>query len=1812
MSYRWLRPLLLGLSASLGLVWFSLLGLGVGGAAPDLTATPTRELPTTPGQYLSFGQGSYVQVVDPDGRRSVDYFVSLPRLDVPFTLHQLPLERFRAVYETTDPWRFLEVDTTGLTQVAAWTESVNVNDYRARTRLPDSVTPGLYVLSMGNNLVGRAQLIIVVSRYVLLLKGGDNQVGAWVMRLQGGVPPTAGAIVELVSGNATVATLTTDPTGWAKGNVVWTDKMLAIARVGSEMTLAGFRYEWRADWGRWWGAGDNEYYTRHAYIYTDRPIYRPDQDVFFKAILRQDNDGDYAIPAPADPVTATLKDPRSNVVATRRLTLGEFGSVDGAFKLAAETSLGTYQLEIGHRGQTYKGSFEVQAYRKPEFEVIVTAAPDPVILGDKLDVTVDARYYFNAPVPNAPLTIKVLRTSFWWWWGGEQTIATVNAVTDAQGRWTGQLPTEGGGEWDGRLTVQAEVTDATAQVVTGKTSVEGYWTSLTLSSEQSRWSYRPGETISVKFTARDRQGAPLAGQPLEVTTTRYYSSTPTTATRPLTTGADGTATFSLDNAEQGWYNVEAKTRDNRGRTAQAWGYFWVFDPGLSGGWYVQDEAIEVKADKTAYRPGDTAQLLVRSPVRGMALLTLERGTVRREQVVELTGAATLVQVPLLDSDAPTVYAKVHIWKPYGNADTQNWTATPEGRLLMSNPLELPVAAEAKRLKVDITADKAEYRPGETATITLNIRNASGQGQRAEVSLALVDEAIFALAADNVPDPFDYFYGKREHSVGTWDSLRPYRYPNYRDIFAPAPQPTGTPAPAGPPVAAPERPGGQPVRQTFRDTAYWNARVVTNAQGQATVSVPLPDNLTRWRIIARAVTIDTLAGMGQSAITVTKPVAVQPALPRFLIQGDRVSLDALVNNRTNTPLNTTVSMTGTGLLMLDGLTRNLAIPAGGQAGARWSAVASRVGTNLVQCEADAGALGDAVATPLPIHPFAIPERQAQAGQVENAVNLSFDVPLNAVSEASVAELRLSPSIALSLLDGLDDLVGYPYGCVEQVMSRVLPNAAVAQTYRRLGISNPDLERRLPDIMADGLQRLYGFQRPDGGWGWWYDDESAVYQTTYVLFGLLQIKAAGFDVDPNVLQRGLDWLENAIQLPPNATPVPGATVEPTRTPVPRPTATPTFNSDLGLDPRLRAYALYVLALGNRFHLDQATIIFAMNNLHDPFTYAALALTFHLGGDQATANEAANTLGVLAVETGNTVHWRAPQNEPYAWRTMQSDEKTTGLALRALSVVQPTSRLLPGAARWLMDRREGRGWPTTQASAFAILGLTDYILVSGELEADYDWRVTRDGVVLAQGHVSRANATSPIPPILVRGNDLRPGQNTLQIEKTGPGRLYYSLAVRLSLFYPQFEAVSSAGTGIGMKRTYHLSEPGPGQAPATPLPVTATPTPGPGTAIPPRPITPTPTSPAQSEFRLGDVVEVKLWVELSEDMHYVLIEDRLPAGFEPLSERMNPFYYAPWDFWRPVPFWREYGYNRKELRDDRVTFFTTWLSAGRHEFTYRMRATRPGLFSALPAEAYPMYRPDIWGRSASQQLTVERAAFVDPTPMAVDVDRSCAVDEFDVRQMVHAWTTGRGQQTAVFSGQWSVVSGQSPVVNQQVAVGGRRSAVGLEDVARTLANVGRTCLNGEVQPGAPLSMTPRLRLLPRVGSVTIGQPFEALLALDGANTSRGYEVTLAIPQDRVRFDSVEVLTGGVALGPVSDDRQGLITFGSVMVPTSLEDGRFLALIRLTALQTGTIDLSLRDGQVLDANGHSHPAPGDGGRVIAGGYRLLLPSILQSQPIK
>ena len=1460
----------------------------------------------------NFGWGPNAQVVDVNGRRAIQFQLFHQKsTPVTFELYQLDLAQFldryssgfRGVAGREDERPISTADTS---LVKSWEMETTTSVVRygnvQELIIPDDVPPGLYILNLNVGYLND-QIILLMTENTVAVKQAEGQIVAWVTDINGGSASDVAVSVYARDGEL-LANGRSDANGIFETAVIRDPQpLIVIAQDGDDITASGLSNEWRSRNSQWWGWWQpspeaNDY---AAYVYTDRPIYRPGQTVFFKAIVRSDDDAIIDILPAGTPVTVRIRDARDNVVQTQALTTNDFGTVDGQFQLAEGAMLGNYAVEIDLDGESHRQTFKVEDYRKLDYQVTVTTDKEHYVAGETIEVTVEAAYFFGEPVVDAQVVLN--QFSLWerYSWDDSTTEDYIwydsydepkNGRTDENGRFTFTIDVEAGGmksDWRSSLrmsilAVEATVDDGSRQTVSGFAVARTYDAAEKIRLETGGYFFEPGATINVRAEVATIANEPVNGRSLDLTLRRWTAGgdyeTVVQSTN-LTTGADGRASLPFTVEEPGYYQLRLSGRDASGRAMSYRTYVYAFSGGF-GGWYGRSGDLAISADRESYAPGEAARLLIETAVNGPALLTFERGTTRREQLIELTPPVTVVDVPILPDDAPNIYVTVNAWREQDTMLTEDsWNSLPDSRLLTAS-VNLSVPVTDKTLNVTVTPDKESYAPRQEATFTVRVTNQAGTPVSAEVSLAMVDEAIFALSDDLSGPIFDGFYYERDNIVRTFDALALLRYLG-----------GGGGGGGGGDLA------GNP-RSDFPDTAEWFPVLHTDFNGEAQVTVMLPDSLTSWRLTAKAVTADTQVGETFTNFTTKQEIVVRPILPRTLTAGDQVNLSAIIHNYSDETqtIDVRLIMNNEQLIVNDELVvQTIRLAPGELRVVGWPLEAVSAGEAAIIVRADVGdATMDAVEMALAIRPLAVPDVTTEVGQFNRQLSAEVDLPADALPMSSV-NIELSRSIAGTLLEGLEYLTGFPYGCVEQTMSRALPNAVVGRALNQLGVTNPALQADLPAKVNAGLQKLYGYQHNDGGWGWWYDDSSHDYQTAWVVFGLAVMADAGYEVDAGVIERGVEWL----------------------------------NANLNsMDKRTRAYALYSMAAAGHPNGEAALALLDDLVELDTFSQAGLALALWEAGEQEAARQVVDLLAETAVTNPDgKVHWPGDQYDGYYYeKTMASATRSTALALSAFATLRPGHELEAGMVRYLMAQRQQDGWGTTNETSYAILALTDHLLATSfsESATATNYTILLNDEPIASGSLGRGE---PAVSIEIPAEQMQTGNNALRITHDGSRNLYYVINNRLYLAQAEIEAagivtVSRAYLDVNTNQRLETIEP-------------------------------------------GQLVQVRLTVQMPHRASYVIVEDSLPGGLEALNEGLNTTSRVATVYEEPHYYWREYGYNYKEIRGDRVSFFITEMDAGRRTLTYIARATHGGQFVAMPAEVYAMYDLTTWGRSASSELVV-----------------------------------------------------------------------------------------------------------------------------------------------------------------------------------------------------------------------------------------------------
>ena len=493
----------------------------------------------------------------------------------------------------------------------------------------------------------------------------------------------------------------------------------------------------------------------------------------------------------------------------------------------------------------------------------------------------------------------------------------------------------------------------------------------------------------------------------------------------------------------------------------------------------------------------------------------------------------------------------------------------------------------------------------------------------------------------------------------------------------------------------------------------------------------------------------------------------------------------------------------------------------------------------------------------------------------------------------------PSAAYSIVPALERLIAFPYGCVEQTMSRFIPAAYARMLLAKGGWDIPKgLEARLPAILAEGMKRLEDFQHSDGGWGWWKDDKTSPELTAMVLSGFALAKKAGLQPEEQSLNRGLKSAEK----------------------------------QLGGAKPLQVALLYraITAHGKRIDAAEKTIAegFEKMPLNGRIAWAeALANT-------GRSSEAAAVLDSLRKQLKQDGQASFLSEESPRWRWGASAVETTSAMLSTMTRVSPKDPLLPRLASYLGRRQAGGWWQTTAMSSSAVMALADFVASTGEMEAEYRAELLHNSMPVASWSVSKGRIKEGSQTVSIPAAK---GENRLEVKRSTPeGTAWLSLSMAYRV--PPEKAVSA--TGINLERKlYRIKSVKDGDSWRHEY-----------------------TQLKDGEpVKVGEDIEVRLIVNTDRDLEYIILEDRLPAGFEVRQADRDPrysseAYYRGW-------------YDHKERRDATVAWFMGWLRAGRHEFRSVIYPELTGSALALPASIWPMYGPEMRSESSPWKVIIQK---------------------------------------------------------------------------------------------------------------------------------------------------------------------------------------------------------------------------------------------------
>lgn len=879
-----------------------------------------------------------------------------------------------------------------------------------------------------------------------------------------------------------------------------------------------------------------------AMIVTDRGVYRPGSTVMLKGIARK-LEGERLPALSGFPVRLRVTDPTGDDVFVARGFTNDAGSFSAELATAKTAEIGRYTIAFepmfGDTETWTVSTVQIAEFEPPRFTVEVDAEGDK----EKVRAAITGRYLFGATMSGAQVAWTVRRgaaelpqgdivggglsftpelpgASIYGDYEYEGEEGSERPPSDAEWTRAGETVLDGAGKLaleqavemptdrgPQRFVIEATVQDESHRAISARDQVIVYDAPTYAGVAVRESSIDVGKEVPLELAVADHDGNAVAGAEITAVLERVdweRTRKPASAgswderwhevrkevARCKVESKRAAVSCPLTIERSGDYVVTAWVDGRRGGSDTVWA------------WSASDRsrplrpgrALELTADRKQYAPGDTAKLELGNPFgRALAIITVDGPTGAAVQHRTITAPTEHFEVALAAGHAPATFVTATVLPIDPDpAVGMQWKYAA---------LRLPVATSDAALAVAVKSDRDHYAPQETATISVEVASAGTPVANAEIALAVVDEGVLRLTDFHAPAPVRELHpagGLWRHVIDNRDELAALGLRSH--------------------IAGDGGSEGEQslvtTRKDFVQTALWRPDLRTDEHGRVQVELRLPDNLTRFRMMA--VVLDDLGrgGVHEAGFEVRKPLMVVPAVPRFAILGDAFEAAAVVHNGTDAAMHTTVT--------LGDETRELDLPAGGHERVAFAMVAAQAGDRKLVFDASAdGGERDRVEVAFPIHAPGIDERPRLAGAFVGAQDVRLEIPADAFgSERDGDELLVTMGVALwpELGERVEFLVDYPHGCVEQTTSGTLPLLAAREILPRLGFvrfTQKEIDLRI----RAGVERLASMRTDSGGLAYWpgHTDPNP-YGTAYAMRALVRAEAAGIAL-PDGMREGI---------------------------------------------------------------------------------------------------------------------------------------------------------------------------------------------------------------------------------------------------------------------------------------------------------------------------------------------------------------------------------------------------------------------------------------------------------------------------------------------------------------------------------------------------------------------------------------------------------------------------------------------------------------------------------------------------------------------
>jgi uncharacterized protein YfaS (alpha-2-macroglobulin family) len=1336
------------------------------------------------------------------------------------------------------------------------------------------------------------------------------------------------------------------------------------------------------------------------YVFDDRKIYKPGEEVSVKGWLRRiggGQDGDVGmVGGSVNGVRYQVIGPQGNELGSGSSQVNALGGFDFTFTLPENANLGYAQLLLdaegnlsGMDGRQHYHQFQILEFRRPEFEVTARNETEgPYFAGDHAIVAVEANYYAGGPLPNAEVSWLVSSSpsnysppnwpdfifGIWqpWWWYYELSfestgpfgpeydeVETFEGLTDASGNHFLRLDFDQSDQVRPySLFAEATVFDVNRQAWSGATSLLVHPGELYIGIRSERIFVERGDPLEIEFIVTDLDGNPVVDRPVKITAARlewkYHKGDwreEEVDLQECTMGSEEQpVTCTFETPLGGRYQITAEVTDQFGRRNQSQFTRWVSGGDRPPSRKVEQETVTLIPDKESYQPGDTAQILVQAPFSpAEGLLTVSRSGTLYTERFEMSEDSITLEIPIDEAHIPNLHVQVDLVGSAPRIDDQGEevVGVPPRPAYASGQLQLSIPPAQRTLALKATPRETELEPGGETLIDLELIDADGEPvPGAELAVVVVDEAVLALSNYQLVDPISIFYQNRGADLSS----------NYGRTSIVLVDPLALDA------AATEKAEGMALRnlstQAFAEDAIMEA--------EAPAAAPLEET-------------------GGAAGAPAQPIQIRTDFNPLATFAPEVRTDS--NGRARVEVSLPDNLTRYRVMVV-------AVDDGNQFGSAEANLTARLPLMVRPSAPRFLNFGDKFELPVVLQNQT--DEEMVVDVVVQAANIDLPgsagervtVPANDRVEVrfpAVTDMAGTARFQVAAVSGdfadaaVIELPVYTpatteafatYGVVDEG-SVIQPVSRPRHVFPQFGGLEINTSSTALQALTDAV--LYLISYP-------YECSEQIASrilavaalrdvlTAFSAEGLPSPEEMEAAVERDIEQlRGLQnfdggfpyWRRGQDSIPFNTIHAAHALQKARQMDFAVPEEMWASSLDYLRDienhyptyygkrtrQTLSAYALYVRQLMGDRDVEKARRLLNEDPLEE-FPLDAIAWIWQvLIDDPGSSNELdaiRRHVNNRAVETAGAANFTTSYDDQ-AYLLLNSNRRTDALFLDAMIADDPGYDLIPKLVNGLLAHRTRGRWSNTQENVFILLALDRYFNTFEAQTPDFVARMWLGDTYIAEHEyvgrtTDRIETNVPMTYLVESENEIQ----DLVLSKDGQGRLYY----RLGLSYaPTDLNLDALDMGFVVQRSYEAVD--------------------------------DPEDVTQDEngtwrIKAGARVRIRLQMVADNRRYHVALVDPLPAGLEIINPALAVSGSVPQDpnnsDYRYGWWWWGTWYQHQNMRDERAEAFTTLLWDGVYNYSYVARATTPGIFTVPPAKAEEMYSPEVFGRSASDWVIVE----------------------------------------------------------------------------------------------------------------------------------------------------------------------------------------------------------------------------------------------------